>query len=227
MKLLEDPETDVLRNLSDSATFLSEKTKGVYVVFNSKVMTASRITKISSTDINAFETIDNKYVATIEGDNLIYHNKPTESDGEMRLLNEFDNRAFTLKVTPGLPKTAFDAIIGKGFKAITISAFGTGNIPYTSDKRDPERVLGGLLRKAIQTARKVPVVVTSQVTYGGVNLRKYEVGRKIEIPPIISGEDMTAEAAQVKLMWCLGQGMNLEEVRKAFERSYAGEITIG
>lgn len=37
---------------------------------------------------------------------------------------------------------------------------------------------------------------------------------------------MTQEAAHVKLMWCLGQGMNLEETRKAFEASYAGEITI-
>jgi len=227
MRLPEEPETDALKNLTDSAIFLLEGAKGVYVVFNGKVMTASRITKVHSTDVNAFDTVDGKYVATVEENRVVYQNKLVESNAQTNLADTFDNRVCTLKVTPSLPKDVFDAILDKGFKAINIAAFGTGNIPYTSSKGDPEKVLGGLLRKAIQTARRVPVVVTSQAAHGGVDLRKYEVGRKIEIPPMISGEDMSQEAAHVKLMWCLGQGMNLDEIRRSFERSYAGEITVG
>ena len=57
MRMPEDPETDVKKNLLDAAIFLSEQTKGVFVVFNGKVMAASRITKVSSTDINAHERL--------------------------------------------------------------------------------------------------------------------------------------------------------------------------
>lgn len=226
MKILADPETDVIKNLTDAAMFLSEQAKGIYVVFNGKVMTASRITKVNSSDVNAFDTVDKKYVATVEENVVVYYNKPIESGASMNLINTFDNRTYTLKVTPGLPKDIFHAILDKGFKAINIATFGTGIIPSIEDKKDPKHVLGFLLR-ARQTANKIPVVVTSQVTHGGVNLRQYEAGRNVEVPPFISGEDMTQEAAHVKLMWCLGQGMKIEEVRKAFERSYAGEITVG
>lgn len=146
MKLLEDPETDVRKNLTDSAVFLLEQTKGVYVVFNGKVMTASRITKVHSTDINAFETIDNKCVATVEGNTVTYHYKPSESNVPISFINKFDNRAYTLKVTPGLPKDIFNAILDKGFKAINIATFGTGIIPSIEDKNDPKHVLGFLLR---------------------------------------------------------------------------------
>lgn len=226
MKMLENKETDVIKNLSDAAVFLSQNRKGVHVVFNGKVMTASRITKVSSVDINAFETVDNRYVATVEGNVVTYNQELFEIKGNPALINRFDNRVCTLRVTPGLSKDIFDAILQKGFRAINVTAFGTGNIPYTFDNKNPENVLGGLLRKAIQTARKVPVVITSQTIHGGVDLKKYEVGRKIEIPPLISGEDMTQESAHVKLMWCLGQGMSLDEVRMSFEKNYGGEITI-
>jgi len=49
---------------------------------------------------------------------------------------------------------------------------------------------------------------------------------KIRVPPFISGEDMTSEACHVKLMWLLGRGMGLQNIRRAFETSYAGEITL-
>jgi L-asparaginase len=226
MRKLRDPETDVIKNLSDSATFLSEQLKGVYVVFNGRAMTASRTTKVSSRDPNAFETVDNRYVATIIANDVFYDNKPAESTAPMWLVDKFDNRVHTIRVTPGLPKDIFTAIVDRGFRAVNIAAFGTGNVPYTAPKNDPNKVSGGLLRRAIQVAETIPVVVTSQATHGGTELRKYAVGRKIEIPPMISGEDMTQEAAHVKLMWCLGQRMNLEQTRRAFERSYAGEITV-
>lgn len=226
MKKLEDKDSDVAKNLSDAVSFLGEKVQGVYVVFYGKVMTASRITKVNSVSLNAFDTVDSKYVAVIDGGNVVYHLRPTpDPNAKMILSNRFDNKVYTLKLTPGLPKEVFEIILKKRYKGIVIEAFGLGHVPFIENKRDPQHALG-FVRKMIETARKIPVVVTTQAAQGGADPRKYEVGRKIEMPPVISGEDMSSETCHVKLMWCLGQGMNVDQVRKAFETNLVEEITI-
>ena len=42
----------------------------------------------------------------------------------------------------------------------------------------------------------------------------------------ISARDMTSESAITKLMWALGQGMNVTEVQNFFDQSIVGEVTI-
>lgn len=53
MRIPEHPETDVSKNLRDAGIFLSENMPGVYMVFNGKVMVASRVIKIKSIDEDA------------------------------------------------------------------------------------------------------------------------------------------------------------------------------
>ena len=43
---------------------------------------------------------------------------------------------------------------------------------------------------------------------------------------VIQGRDMTSEAAMTKLMWAIGQGYDQEKIKKLFETSLAGEITV-
>lgn len=48
--------------------------------------------------------------------------------------------------------------------------------------------------------KNIPVVITTQCVYGGVDLSIYEVGRKTLDLGAISGKDMTREAIISKLM---------------------------
>ena len=104
-----------------------------------------------------------------------------------------------------------------GAKAVLIQAFGAGNLPM--DRRD----LRAFLEDCRQ--RQLPVVVTSQCPYGGIDLSAYELGRKLEGFGAISGGLHTRWAALAKLGLILGAGGGIAEVRETFGVAWAGEPT--
>jgi len=102
-----------------------------------------------------------------------------------------------------------------GAKAVLIQAFGAGNLPMG---RPDLKVFLEDCRE-----RQLPVVVTSQCPYGGVDLSAYELGRKIEDLGAISGGLHTRWAALAKLGLVLGAGGGVAEARAAFRVQWAGE----
>ena len=103
----------------------------------------------------------------------------------------------------------------QGAKAVLIQAFGAGNLPM--ERPD----LQAFLRDC--QGRQLPVVVTSQCAYGGVDLSAYELGRKVEALGAISGGLHTRWAALAKLGLVLGAGGGIVEAREAFGIAWAGE----
>jgi L-asparaginase len=67
------------------------------------------------------------------------------------------------------------------------------------------------------------VVITSQCLSGGVDLETYELGAMARDLGAISGGLHTRWAALAKLALTLGAGGTIEEVRRAFALSWAGE----
>jgi L-asparaginase len=100
-------------------------------------------------------------------------------------------------------------------QAILIRAFGAGNLPM--DRPD----LQALFRHARE--RALPLVITSQCPSGGVDLGTYELGSQAEALGAISGGRHTFCAALAKLALCLGAGFQVEDVRRSFQTSWAGE----
>ena len=62
--------------------------------------------------------------------------------------------------------------------------------------------------------------------YERSDLTKYEVGRLALLEGAISARDMTSESAITKLMWGLGQGMDVKEIADFFNTDVAGEVTL-
>ena len=102
-----------------------------------------------------------------------------------------------------------------GARAVLIQAFGAGNLPM--DRADLNAFLEDCRR------RSLPVVVTSQCAYGGVDLSAYELGRKVEDMGAISGGLHTRWTALAKLGLVLGGGGGIAEAREAFMIAWAGE----
>lgn len=68
--------------------------------------------------------------------------------------------------------------------------------------------------------------MVSQCVYDGTNLNVYKVGVDAEKCGLISGEDMSTEAAVTKLMWALGQTNDFKEVQRIMGINICGEINI-
>jgi L-asparaginase len=117
----------------------------------------------------------------------------------------------TVTPHPGMPWFPAPA----GAKAVLVQAFGAGNLPM--DRAD----LTAFMRDSRE--RQLPVVVTSQCPYGGVDLSAYELGRKAEALGAISGGLHTRWAALAKLGMVLGSGGGIVEARTAFREQWAGE----
>ena len=74
--------------------------------------------------------------------------------------------------------------------------------------------------------RGIPVIASSQCLYERSDLTKYEVGRRALLEGAISARDMTSESAITKLMWGLGQGMDIRQITKFFDTNIVGEVTL-
>ncbi|NJN42579.1 MAG: L-asparaginase 1, partial [Flammeovirgaceae bacterium] len=98
---------------------------------------------------------------------------------------------------------------------IVLETYGSGNAPSAV-------VVLMAIKKAVSDG--VIVLNVSQCPGGMVIQGKYQASRKLEEIGVISGKDMTTEAAVTKLMILLGQ-LSVEETKQLIGKSIAGELT--
>jgi L-asparaginase len=79
--------------------------------------------------------------------------------------------------------------------------------------------------KSAIAANKVIVNIT-QCDKGKVNMTLYQNGRVLKDIGVISGSDITSEAALAKLMYLKEKDLELSELKKQFETSLRGELTV-
>ena len=205
-------------NLRTAFAMAASGVPGVFVAFDRKVMLGCRAVKVRASGFSAFESINAGYVAQVTDRGLTLNQKNLPiSGGSAELRTDISKNVFLLKLTPGLSPEIFDALANMGYRGVVIEAFGLGGINVLN------RGLQGI-RQAVE--RGISVVVTTQCLYDSANLQVYQVGNRLLDMGVIQGWDMTSEAAMTKLMWALGQRMTPEEIKKLFEQSIAGEITV-
>ena len=217
MRTLEDRDSDVPKNLWDSLIFSREAPKlrlsGVYIVFHGKVILGVRASKVSSVNLDAFTSVNYPYVAYIRGEKIAVQHVPTRRRKEaLRLDAAFETSIAVIKAFPGIKASLVDILLSAGVQGLIIESFGLGGLPQE------------LIDKLSEVSSRIPVLVTSQPTYGGVDLRVYEVGRKILECGIIPSCDMSKEAAIVKFMWVLAKTRNVCRVREEMLRNYEDEV---
>ena len=76
------------------------------------------------------------------------------------------------------------------------------------------------------TDRGKIIVNVTQCSTGSVKMNLYETGLQLLEAGIVSGKDMTVEAALTKMMYLLGKELPIEEIRRMMKHNIAGEITV-
>jgi L-asparaginase len=219
-----DVRTDAKENLL-TAIEIASATKNseavvpeVAIYFEYDLYRGNRSTKSNAEDFEAFSS-PNYPVLAQAGVSLKF--KPTsiyKPNGNVLKLNKtLDNNIATIKLFPGITEQqVFSTINIPNLKAIVLETFGAGNASTQIWFID-------LLIEAIK--KDIIVLNISQCQGGSVEQGKYETSSAFNKIGVVSGKDMTYEAAVTKLMYLLGTGLSTSEIKEKVQQSLRGEIT--
>ncbi len=198
---LSHPLTDARQNVLMAVNAAMLGAAGVYVCFGSSIISGVRCVKTHTTSLDAFSSVNAPMAGHFDVDGIHVDNPqpytPICADEPYRLRASIDPRVFLLKLVPGTSPDVLRFVGEAGYRGLVIEAFGLGGLHYI------RRNLVERLKQLSDSG--VYVLVVSQCLYERANLTIYEVGRGLSNSKVISGRDMTTEAAVCKLMWALGQ----------------------
>lgn len=207
--------TDALRNLINAIQLATLHIPEVSICFNDALYRGNRSTKLSVGDFDAFGSPNFPPLAEV-GIDIEVTQSYSSADTPLLVNDAFDPGIFVITVYPNMNTRILDCLDLTSIRGLIVRAYGSGNFP----------IKGAFdLRPFLKRCSDAEVLVTlvSQADYDAVDLNQYAAGKAALKLGAISGADMTLEAASTKLMWLLGQGLSLEELKARFLDSTAGE----
>ena len=192
----------------------------VAIFFETSLMRGNRTTKKSTDNFNAFRSYNYPALAK-SGVHIKYFPEYTHKvDQPMPLQanTQFDNNIAVLTIFPGLREEVMRATLEvTGLRAVVLKTYGSGNAPQAD-------WFYRQLKAA--TDRGIVIVNISQCHTGSVEMGRYETSLNLQKAGVLSGHDMTLEAAVTKLMLLLGNFSDREEVVRQLQQPLCGEMTV-
>lgn len=216
------PRSDARENLITSIEIACAQINGKAVVpeiciyFNGRLLRGNRARKRESSQFDAFDSENYPYLAEI-GVSIDYNFRHIRyAEGETRFYSEMSDKVSVLTLFPGIsPQILTKHLLNESTQGVILMTYGSGNAPSADWFIDT-------LAQGIASGKTVLNI--TQCTGGRVTMGKYASSKRLKDIGVISGSDMTLEAAVGKMMWGLAHAeQNLKEI---FAQNLAGEISL-
>lgn len=201
----------------------------VCIFFRDKLIRGNRSKKLDASGYGAFDSPNYPVLGTA-GDHIdireFFVRKPAPvheaNKRPLRVYSALSTNVITIDVFPGMLENSemFKKLFETpGLEGVVLRTYGAGNVPT-----EPKELLR-IVEKAVQKDGIIVVNVT-QCSSGDVQQGLYDTSAVLQDMGVISGQDITAEAALCKLMNIIGNIRDypeLAEKKRAICKNQAGE----
>lgn len=215
-KVRNDARENLITALLIAANF---KIPEVCLCFGDKLLRGNRAVKVDADGLDAFESPNFPALGTVGIEininwDLVLPPAKTRKPLTVNTLNEA--RVAGLRLFPGISIDIVKNFLQPPIRGLILQTYGIGNAP--EDLK---------LISAFKAAndRGVIIVNCTQCLKGTVSMEDYATGAALAKAGVISGFDMTLEAALAKLSFLLNQKLSIAKIKKMMQTDMRGELT--
>ena len=189
----------------------------VSLFFNNRLLRGNRSRKVDADGFNAFDSPN--FPPLLEAGiniRLKAGELATPSDKPLRVSPVKAQPIGMVSLYPGIASEVLKNTLQQPVNALILLSYGVGNAPQSPSL---------IAQLNYAKDREIPVLNCTQCIRGRVNMGGYATGHGLQQAGVLSGSDMTPEAALAKLHYLLSKSLSFSQLKSQLTHNLRGELS--